>query len=213
MVSRIRPAALELMDRAAIAAVERVKPMGFADSLGALLIAQVDGPASEAQLVADACHAAGATDVIVSDDEAEGELLMGARRMVVPCVEKLGTVLIEDVGVPITRIPNLVAAVAAIAAKHDLLVPVIGHAGDGNFHPLITFDPTDDDATRRAYLAFDEIMEAALELGGTVTGEHGIGSLKAGHLAQQLGPDVLDITHRIKHALDPDGILNPGKWI
>jgi glycolate oxidase len=213
IASTIRPSALELMDRASIAAVERVKPMGFDNSVGALLIAQVDGPPGEAQLVAGACSAAGATSVIVSDDEVEGELLMGARRMVIPCVEKLGAVLIEDVGVPIPRVPDLVAAVAAIAAKHDVLVPVIGHAGDGNFHPLVTFDPTDDAARARASLAFDEIMDAALELGGTVTGEHGIGSLKARHLAAQLGPDVLDITRRIKSALDPDAVLNPGKWI
>ena len=213
IASTIRPSALELMDAASIAAVERVKPVGFDAGVGAVLIAQTDGPPEEAQLVAAACSAAGALDVIVSDDEVEGELLMNARRMVIPCVERLGSVLIEDVGVPIPRVPDLVAAVAAIAAKHGVLVPVIGHAGDGNFHPLVTFDPTDDDARRRAALAFDEIMDAALALGGTVTGEHGIGSLKARHLVAQLGPDVLDVTRRIKQALDPAGILNPGKWI
>jgi glycolate oxidase len=201
------------MDAAAIAAVERVKPMGFDAGVGALLIGQTDGPASEASVVAGACRAAGALDVVVSDDEAEGELLMGARRMAIPCVERLGSVLIEDVGVPIPRVPDLVAAVANVAARHDVLVPVIGHAGDGNFHPLVTFDPADDDARRRAALAFDEIMDAALALGGTVTGEHGIGSLKVRHLVQQLGPDVLDVTRAIKAALDPAGILNPGKWI
>ena len=213
IASTIRPSALELMDAASIAAVERVKPVGFDPGVGAVLIAQVDGPPDEADLVATACKAAGALDVIVSDDEVEGELLMAARRMVIPCVEKLGAVLIEDVGVPIPRVPELVAAVAAVAARHDVLVPVIGHAGDGNFHPLVTFDPSDDDARRRAALAFDEIMDAALALGGTVTGEHGIGSLKARHLREQLGDDVLDVTRRIKQALDPAGILNPGKWI
>jgi glycolate oxidase len=213
IASAIRPSALELMDAAAIAAVERVRPMGFDAGVGALLIGQTDGPESEAHVVADACRTAGALDVVVSDDETEGELLMGARRMAIPCVERLGTVLIEDVGVPIPRVPDLVAAVAAVATRHDVLVPVIGHAGDGNFHPLVTFDPSDDDACRRAALTFDEIMDAALELGGTVTGEHGIGSLKVRHLAEQLGPDVLDVTRTIKAALDPGGILNPGKWI
>ena len=213
IASTLRPSALELMDAAAIAAVERVKPMGFGSEVGALLIAQTDGPSTEAERVADACRDAGALEVVVSDDEVEGELLMGARRMVIPCVEQLGAVLIEDVGVPIPRVPELVAAVAAIAVKHGVLVPVIGHAGDGNFHPLVTFDPTDDDARVRASRAFDEIMDAALALGGTVTGEHGIGSLKARHLAEQLGPDVMDITRRIKAALDPRGVLNPGKWI
>jgi glycolate oxidase len=187
--------------------------MGFDASVGALLIGQTDGAPAEAELVAAACSAAGAIDVVVSDDEVEGELLMTARRMAIPCVERLGAVLIEDVGVPIPRVPELVAAVAAIAAEHDVLVPVIGHAGDGNFHPLVTFDPSDEDACARAAVTFDEIMDAALALGGTVTGEHGVGSLKARHLKQQLGPDVLDVTMRIKAALDPNGILNPGKWV
>ena len=84
---------------------------------------------------------------------------MGARRMAIPCVERLGTVLIEDVGVPIPRIPELVAAVVAIAARHATAIPVIGHAGDGNFHPLVTFDASDPDATARAEAAFDDVME------------------------------------------------------
>jgi glycolate oxidase len=138
---------------------------------------------------------------------------MGARRMAIPCVERLGSVLIEDVGVPIPRIPDLIAAVEAIAERRSTLVPVIGHAGDGNFHPLVTFDAADPEATARAELAFDEIMEAALALGGTVTGEHGIGTLKVRHLASQLGPDVLELTRSIKAALDPLGLLNPGKWV
>jgi glycolate oxidase len=138
---------------------------------------------------------------------------MGARRMAIPCVERLGTVLIEDVSVPIPRIPELVGAVEAIAVRHDTTIPVIGHAGDGNLHPLVTFDASDVDATARAEAAFDEIMWVALDLGGTVTGEHGIGTLKARHLVRQLGPDVLDLTRAVKAAIDPAGILNPGRWV
>jgi glycolate oxidase len=133
--------------------------------------------------------------------------------MAIPCVERLGSVLIEDVGVPIPRIPDLIAAVEAIAARHDTLIPVIGHAGDGNFHPLVTFDPADAAATTRAARAFAEIMDVALALGGTITGEHGVGTLKVDHLRAQLGDDVLDLTRRVKQALDPRGILNPGKWV
>jgi glycolate oxidase len=213
IVTSVRPAALELMDRAAVAAVERVRPMGFDASVGALLLGQLDGGGDEAQRMADACEKAGATYVALTDDEQEADLLMGARRMAIPCVERLGTVLIEDVGVPIPRIPDLIAAVEGVAQARSTFVPVIGHAGDGNFHPLVTFDQSDPDATARAEVAFDEIMEAALALGGTVTGEHGIGTLKAKHLATQLGPDVLDLTRRVKAALDPQNILNPGKWV
>jgi glycolate oxidase len=213
IVTAVRPAALELMDRAAVAAVESVRPMGFDASVGALLLGQLDGGGDEAQRMADACDKAGATYVTLTDDEHEADLLMGARRMAIPCVERLGTVLIEDVGVPIPRIPDLIAAVEQVAATQRTLIPVIGHAGDGNFHPLVTFDASDPDATARAETAFDDIMEASLALGGTITGEHGVGTLKVRHLAQQLGPDVMDLTRRVKSALDPQGILNPGKWV
>lgn len=213
VVSSVRPAALELMDRAAVRAVEQVKPMGFSDDVGAVLLGQSDVSRAEAELIAAACEAAGASFVAVTEDPEEGELLMGGRRMAIPCVERLGTVLIEDVGVPIPRIPDLVVAIEQIAADRKTLIPVIGHAGDGNFHPLVTFDPTDAEAVARAEAAFDDVMRAAIALGGTITGEHGVGSLKAGHLTAQLGSDVADVMRSVKNALDPAGILNPGKWI
>ena len=140
VVTAVRPAALELMDAAAVAAVEAVRPMGLDPGIGALLLAQVDGGADEARDRVGRFQAAGATYVAVSDDPDEAELLMGARRMAIPCVERLGTVLIEDISVPIPRIPELVAAVEEIAERHATAIPVIGHAGDGNFHPLVTFD-------------------------------------------------------------------------
>ena len=161
------------MDRAAMAAVERVQPMGLDPDAAALLLARTDAGGDEARLIADACEASGASYVAATDDLDEGELLMGARRMAIPCVERLGTVLIEDVGVPIPRIPELLVAVEAIAERNRTAIPVIGHAGDGNFHPLVTFDALDPDATARAETAFDEVMEVALALGGTITGEHG----------------------------------------
>lgn len=212
VMASMRPAALELMDASAVAAVQRVRPMGLS-GVGALLLAQCDTAGTEADELQRCCRDADATEVAVSADPDEGELLMGARRMAIPCVERLGTTLIEDVGVPIPRIPDLVAAVGEIARRTDTMIPVIGHAGDGNLHPLVTFDATDPDATRRARLAFDDVMSAALDLGGTITGEHGVGLLKAPHLAEQLGPEVMELNRRIKKALDPAGLLNPGKWI
>lgn len=213
IMTSMRPAALELMDGAAIAAVERVKPMDIGPGVGALLIGQSDVGAGELSAMAEACERAGASFVAMTDDPTEGELLMGARRMAIPCVERLGAVLIEDVGVPIPQIPALIAGVAAVSERRDTAIPVIGHAGDGNFHPLVTFDRTDPDATARAGLAFDDVMEVALGLGGTITGEHGVGMLKAGHLGSQLGEVAAELTRAIKAALDPNGILNPGKWV
>ena len=213
IVAEVRPAALELMDRAAMAAVEQVQPMGLDPDAAALVLARTDAGGDEADRITVSCEAAGAVYVARTDDVDEGELLMGARRMAIPCVERLGTVLIEDVGVPVPRIPELLVAVEAIAARYRTAIPVIGHAGDGNFHPLVTYDPGDAAAAERAAQAFDAVMEAALALGGTITGEHGIGMLKAGHLATQLGSDVMDLTRRVKQALDPDNILNPGKWV
>jgi glycolate oxidase len=213
VVGEASPSALELMDRAAVQAVEDVRPMGLDLGIAALVLAQSDVGGGEIARIAKACEEAGATYVAVTDDPDEGEALMTARRMAIPCVERLGTVMIEDVGVPVPQISELLAAVEEVAAQHRTAIPVIGHAGDGNFHPLVTFDLTDADAVARAQLAFDEVMEAALALGGTVTGEHGIGTLKARHLGTQLGPDVLGLSRAIKQALDPQGILNPGKWV
>jgi len=216
IVGNLRPAALELMDRTAVRAVEARTHMGLDQSCGALLLGRSDatGPgsaAAEVEVMKTACERAGATYVAATGDEEEGELFMAARRMAIPAVERLGTVLIEDVGVPIPRIPDLVVGVEEVAARRQTTIAVIGHAGDGNFHPLVTFDRHDPEAVHRAEVAFGEVMEVALSLEGTITGEHGVGTLKRPWLAAQLGPDVLELARRIKSALDPLGILNPGK--
>ncbi|MGV9803657.1 FAD-linked oxidase C-terminal domain-containing protein, partial [Mycobacterium sp. NPDC003449] len=131
----------------------------------------------------------------------------------IPAVEAKGTLLLEDVGVPLPALADLVAGVAKIAAHRDVLISVIAHAGDGNTHPLIVFDPTDTAMTQRAQQAFGEIMELAVGLGGTITGEHGVGRLKQPWLASQIGPDAVELNQRIKRALDPGNILNPGAAI
>jgi glycolate oxidase len=157
-----------------------------------------------------ACELAGAKEVFVTDDPDEGELFVAARRAAFPAVEALGTLLLEDVGVPVPLLPELLAGIANIATTHDTQVPVVAHAGDGNTHPLVVYDPADEDARARAYVAFNEIMALAISLGGTITGEHGVGRAKKAALPHQLGPEVMALTRTIKNALDPHNILNPG---
>jgi glycolate oxidase len=217
IVAGQRPAAVELMDRATVRAVEAYRPRGLDVDAGATLLVQSDaGPQAPAELAAveALCVGEDATFVAVTDDPAEGEMFMQARREAFPALFALhGTTLIEDVGVPIPRIAELVAGVEQVAARHETEIAVVGHAGDGNFHPLISFDATDPAAVVRAEQAFDAVVQLALSLGGTLTGEHGVGVVKAPFLAAQLGPEVVDVTRRIKAALDPLGILNPGKLV
>jgi glycolate oxidase len=210
----LRPSMLELMDAASINAVEDYRPMGLDRAAGALLIAQSDAPAGaaaeEVAVIEAACVAAGSSDVFLTDDPEEGELFIAARRLAFPAVEARGSLMLEDVGVPVPLLPELVDGIAKIAESLGLEVPVVAHAGDGNTHPTIVFDPADPAAAGRAQEAFEQIMTLALSLGGTITGEHGVGRTKKGTLPAQLGADVMALSHRIKHALDPEGILNPG---
>ena len=206
----LRPSMMELMDQASINAVEDFKPMGLDRATAALLVAQSDAPggarAEEVAVMQAACEAAGGT-VFVTDDPDEGEMFVAARRMAFPAIEARGSLLLEDVGVPVPLLPELLARIAAIARERDVEIPVVAHAGDGNTHPIIVYTPESED---RARLAFADVMAAAIALGGTITGEHGVGRAKAAALPDQLGPDVMELNRRVKHALDPHGILNPG---
>src|SRR5262245_5413836 len=210
----MRPCLLELMDQATISAVEDFRPMGLDRSVGALLIGQSDAPgdvrSGEIAAMQAACEAAGAGECFVTDDADEGEMFVQARRISFNALEQRGALLLEDVGVPIPLLPDLLSRIVEISQQHDVEIPTVAHAGDGNTHPLIVYAADDPDSERRARKAFGEVMAAAIELGGTITGEHGVGRAKAIALPDQLGPDVMALTHKIKNALDPDGILNPG---
>lgn len=217
ITGRIRPSMLEFMDAVAINAVEDKLKMGLDRNAAAMMVAASDdrGAAgqSDAEFMAQVFTECGATEVFSTSDPDEGEAFVAARRFAIPAVEAKGSLLLEDVGVPLPALAELVSGVAAIAADRDLLISVIAHAGDGNTHPLIVFDPADADMAARAQLAFGEIMDLAVGLGGTITGEHGVGRLKQPWLAGQIGPDAVELNHRIKRALDPQNILNPGAAI
>lgn len=214
---RMRPAMLEFMDRASINAVEDITRMGLDRTAEAILVVQSDEPAThgtaEIAEVTAICEANHSTEVFSTDDAETGEAFVVARRMVIPAMEQKGSLLLEDVGVPLPELGALVRGIEAIAAKHVLTIAVVAHAGDGNTHPLIVFDPMDADETARAQEAYGQVMDLAIGLGGTITGEHGVGRLKKPWLPSYLGPDVMDLTRRVKEALDPQGILNPGAML
>ncbi len=217
VTARLRPSMLEFMDAVAINAVEDTLRMDLDRGAAAMLVAGSDergrAGSEDAEIMAAVFAESGAAEVFSTDDPDEGEAFVAARRFCIPAVEAKGSLLLEDVGVPLPALGRLVTGIARIAAERDLTISVIAHAGDGNTHPLIVYDPADAAMTERAHLAFGEIMDLAVGLGGTITGEHGVGRLKRPWLAGYLGPEVMELNRRIKQALDPQGILNPGAGI
>ena len=209
------PVTLELMDAFTIAAVDEVHQLGLDRTAGAMLMVESDlgGEAAEKELatVEAACEAAGATSIVRAADAQEADWLRQARRAAHGSLEKAGVARMDDVGVPRSRIPEMLAAIERIAAAHELRVGVFGHAGDGNLHPTYILDREDPAAEQRIDDTRDEIYRAALELGGTVTGEHGTGLAKKRWLELQRGARAVEAMRAIKDALDPAGIFNPGK--
>ncbi|SDO47072.1 glycolate oxidase [Nakamurella panacisegetis] len=211
------PSLLEIMDATCIRAVEAkhgTKVLGDGETPAALLIGQSDAGAGVGRREMDelevVCLRAGATFAYVTDDLAEGRMLLQARRDVLSSLEMFGTWLTDDVSVPRTRIAELISACEKISAQVGLTIGVVGHAGDGNMHPTIVYDAADPAQAAAAELAFGLMLDAGRALGGTVTGEHGVGRIKQDFLAREIGPVGLDLHRRIKNALDPDGLFNPG---
>ncbi|WP_156726680.1 FAD-binding oxidoreductase [Streptomyces apocyni] len=208
------PSLLELMDRTTIQAVNALAHMGLPDTTEALLLAAFDtpDPAADLAAVGALCTAAGATEVVPADDQAESELLLKARRLSLTALEAVkGSTMIDDVCVPRSRLGTMLEGIADIAEKYDLTIGVCAHAGDGNTHPTVCFDAADPDESRRARESFDAIMALGLALGGTITGEHGVGVLKKEWLAREIGPVGVELQRGIKQTFDPLHLLNPGK--
>ncbi|WP_327236429.1 FAD-binding protein [Streptomyces sp. NBC_01317] len=214
MESGHTPSLLELMDRTTVRAVNAMANMGLPDTTEALLLAAFDthDPGADLAAVGLLCEAAGATEVVPAEDTAESELLLQARRLALPALETVkGTTMIDDVCVPRSRLGDLLEGIERIGEKYGLTIGVCAHAGDGNTHPTVCFDAADPDESRRARESFNEIMALGLELGGTITGEHGVGVLKKEWLARELGPVGVELQRGIKQTFDPLGLLNPGK--
>ncbi len=211
----LTPSALELLDRECLQAVEDWKHLGIDAEATALLLASVDTPGesgqAEAEAVMHAFEDGDARWAVLSTDAVEAEALFAARRLAYPALERLGPVLTEDICVPRSHVPRMLAELVAIAGRHGVRMATIAHAGDGNLHPLLLTPPGDDAARVAAQAAFEEMLDAAIALGGTVTGEHGVGFLKRAGMRRELDPASILVQQAIKETLDPLGIFNPGK--
>jgi glycolate oxidase len=213
----IDPVTLELLDRPSIAAVDDAFNLGLDRDAEAMLLVESDRPEAAALVELDAalaaCEAAGATSTLKAADATEADWLRQARRLALRALERQGIVRMEDVAVPRSRVPDLLRAITAIGERHGVRVATFGHAGDGNLHPNFIFDRDDPRAEELTDLARADLYRAAIALGGTVTAEHGIGLARKDVLVEQVGQANVDVMRAIKAALDPLGILNPGRVI
>jgi glycolate oxidase len=212
----IIPAALEMMDRTIVAAVEAAFHFGFPTDAGAVLIIEIDGDAAgldaTAARIETLCAEHGATRVRRAADEPERAALWKSRKRAFGAVGRLApSYCTQDGVVPRTRLPEILARIEAASARHRLRIGNVFHAGDGNIHPIVLYDERDPDEAARALAAGREILMACLELGGSVTGEHGIGVEKMTELGLAFGADDLALMQRVRAVFDPDGRANPGK--
>jgi glycolate oxidase len=217
LAAGIVPATLELMDETAIACIEEAMHLGLPLDVEAMLIIEADGSDEEAvvreiEAAACICRENGARQVNVAQDEAERTSLWRARRSVSPSLaRKAPNKLGEDITVPRSAIPEAIRRIKGLSQEYGLPIVVFGHAGDGNLHPNVLFDKRDPEQWAKVERMVEKIFRVALELGGTLSGEHGVGTLKRPYMEQALGPLSLEVQWRIKRALDPLNIMNPGK--
>ena len=216
IANKIVPATLEILDNFTIRTVENFRGAGLPTDAAALLLIEVDGhPAQvedEAAMVEKICKENGATELKVAKDAAERDAVWQARRDALPALAKLKpTCVLEDATVPRSKIPAMIQALDEIAKELNLTIGTFGHAGDGNLHPTILTDKRDKAEWERVEKGVDMIFDRALALGGTLSGEHGIGLAKSKYLAQETSKGTIEYARRMKSVLDPKGILNPDK--
>ncbi|MDF2571443.1 MAG: putative FAD-linked oxidoreductase [Sporomusa sp.] len=218
IAAKIIPATLEIMDNPTIRTVEDYAKVGLPTDAEAVLLIEVDGipevVEKEAAKVMEVLKSNKADEVKMAKDAAERDKLWAARRAALPALAKLRpTTFVEDATVPRNKVPDMIRAVNEIAKKYNVTIGTFGHAGDGNMHPTIVCDIRDKEEMDRVYKAMDEIFSTAIKLGGTLSGEHGIGLGKLKYMEDQFGPVAMEAMRNIKRALDPNLILNPGKLV
>jgi glycolate oxidase len=207
-----RPSMLEIVDQTTLKAVEAWHPLGF-EVAGSVLLMQLDENHSLCEAALETCKQFDLIDGVYSDDPADAADLIRVRKLAYPALERMGATLLDDVALPITKIAEFVERVEKLSAEVNLTIGIFGHAGDGNMHPTIVHDHGDLAAAERAQKAFGQIVEIAQSLGGTASGEHGIGSIKPGFVTKEISKTVIDLQRAVKKVFDPNSILNPGKKI
>ena len=216
IAARIIPCTLEFLDRMTVRCVEDFAKIGLPTDVEALVLMETDGhPAvveDEAAKMIALAKQHGAREVKMAADEAEGARLASARRSAFSALARMKpTTILEDVTVPRSELARMVAHINAVAKKHNLLIGTFGHMGDGNLHPTFLTNERDTEEMHRVELALEEIVDETLRLGGTITGEHGVGLAKKAFLKRQMGDGSYELMRTIKRALDPQTLLNPGK--
>lgn len=216
IASKIIPATLEFLDQPTLRVVEDFAQIGLPTDVQAVLLIEQDGPIEVVQRdmarIAEVCKEEKAISVQVAKSQAEAEALSSARRSALSALARLKpTTILEDATVPRSEIAKMVNAINEIAVKYDLEICTFGHAGDGNLHPTCATDSRNHEEMERVEKAFAEIFEKAIEFGGTITGEHGVGVMKAPYLELKLGKEGVAAMKAVKAALDPNNIMNPGK--
>jgi glycolate oxidase len=216
IAARIIPCTLEFLDRMTVRCVEDFAKIGLPTDVEALVLMETDGhPAvveDEAAKMIELAKKHGAREVKMAADEAEGARLASARRSAFSALARMKpTTILEDVTVPRSELARMVAFINAVAKRHHLLIGTFGHMGDGNLHPTFLTNERDTEEMHRVELALEEIVGETLRLGGTITGEHGVGLAKKAFLKRQMGDSSYELMRTIKRALDPQALLNPGK--
>ncbi|HET9760786.1 MAG TPA: FAD-linked oxidase C-terminal domain-containing protein [Nocardioidaceae bacterium] len=214
MAAGMRPSLLEFIDGLTARAIQSYRDMGLPEDVGGLLLAQSDRgerAAEDVRRIAAICTEHGAVEVAEAGDAEEADLLLEARRLVNAGLEMLGSKLVDDVAVPRPRLPDLLRGIEEISRDKRVVIACPGHVGDGNMHPTVVIDRDDPGGVRRALEAFEAVMELGLRLGGTTTGEHGVGTLKRHWLEREIGPTGAALHRQIRAVFDPEGLLNPGK--
>ncbi len=215
IASKLSPSLLEVMDKVTVMAINSWKNLGIDEEAEAVIVAQSDVKGAEGseelRLIESICAAAGSTEIYRTEDPEEADALLEARRLALTALERLGPAILDDVGVPVSRIGDMISEIARISEMHEIKVGTFGHGGDGNLHPTLILPSRSPDVLKLADRCFADIVSAALSMGGTISGEHGVGLIKREYMKDQYGPLEVDWMRRIKEALDPNGLFNPNK--